>query len=271
MWLITKFRFQECQAIIDEVIADVLVWTRLVFLFRCEIDGCLCDLEFAGVSSLADPLDNVAVAVTRGKLHSRIHTGGIVSEQRLDQTDFFEKVVPVERREQAHTRDDVADRDLCCRLSLVFGMDDLFDARALFRELLFDPVHHRHYGRMLFAQALNELDQECFTYFFSFAVSLVEGRHHACRLEGSEFEQLIGEFVGFVAFSATARDRDCKAAQIFDKREAEGDGDSPQFTDRKRRDSLISADEALQRVGVEARVSVYDQLERNGIDSWEAF
>ena len=57
-------------------------------------------------------------------------------------------------------------------LSLVFGVNDLFDSRAFLREVFFDPVHYGHDGRMLFAKALHELDQERMWQLFLFPESL---------------------------------------------------------------------------------------------------
>src|SRR4030095_867011 len=65
--------------------------------------------------------------------------------------------------------------------------------------------------------------------------------------------------------------RDCEAAQVFYKRETQGNRDGPQLTNREWRDGLISADKSLQRVCVETRVSVRDQLERNRVDTRVAF
>jgi hypothetical protein len=86
-------------------------------------------------------------------------------------------------------------------LSLVFRVNDLFDSRALFATCFLDPVHHRHDGRMLFAQALHELDQECVWEIFRFPSARSE-RHDVRRLQRSELEQLVGELVGFVALGA---------------------------------------------------------------------
>jgi hypothetical protein len=130
----------------------------------------------------------VAVAIARGKLHPRIDARRIFSQQRLDQTDFFEEIVPVERGEETHAGDDVAHRDLCGCLALVFAVNYLLDAGALLRQLLLDPVHHRHYGRMLFAQALYELDHKRLRQLFSFAESFGYCWHDARGLKRGELE-----------------------------------------------------------------------------------
>ncbi len=95
--------------------------------------------------------------------------------------------------------------------------------------------------------------------------------HDARGLQRREFEQFVGEFVGFFAFRARTGDGDGEAAQVFHEREAQSDRDGPQFADRERRDGLIGGDESAQRVCVETRVGVRDQRERDCVDPRIAF
>src|SRR5215203_6805242 len=129
-WLITEFRFEKCKAGIDQVVADVFLGT-FAFTFSSEINCCLRDLEFAGSSSFADSLDDVAITIARGKLHPAINSSGILSQYRLDQTDLLKEVVPVECGKQPHAGNDVSDSDLRLRLPLVFQVNDLFDDQVL--------------------------------------------------------------------------------------------------------------------------------------------
>jgi hypothetical protein len=41
----------------------------------------------------------VSIPIARGKLHPRIDARRVISQQSLDQADFFKEIVPVERRE----------------------------------------------------------------------------------------------------------------------------------------------------------------------------
>ena len=68
-------------------------------------------------------------------------------------------------------------------LSLVFGVNDLFDSGALGGDLFFHPFHHGHDGRVLFAKPLHELDQERVWQLFLFSESLAHERHDVCRLQ----------------------------------------------------------------------------------------
>src|SRR5215212_4031532 len=109
--LIAEASFELDQSVVDEVVADV----SFCFFFSCggKVESGSGDVELAGARPLADAFDDVAVTIAGGKLHPGIDAGGIRPQQRLDKTDFFEEVVPVERREQTHAGDDVADRYLC--------------------------------------------------------------------------------------------------------------------------------------------------------------
>jgi len=82
----------ENQKTIDPVIRQALTedWPL------SRLDSTLRAILRAGVYELMKR-DDVPVAVTRGKLHSRIHAGGIFSELRFDEADFFKEVIPVER------------------------------------------------------------------------------------------------------------------------------------------------------------------------------
>jgi len=120
---------------------------------------------------------------------------------------------------------------------------------------------------MLFAQALDELDQKRVWQFISFAEPFADDRVDGCGFKCREFEQLVGEFVGFFAFETRACDADCEAAQVFHQRHAQRDRHGPKFANREWRDRLVGCDETPQRVGVEARVDVGDQRERDRVDS----
>ena len=100
----------------------------------------------------------MAVTIAGGKLHRRVCAGGILSQQRLNQADALEEVAPIQRREQTHAGDDVADGDLRRGLALMLSMNDLLNACTLAGQLLLEPVHHRRHSRILFTKALSKLD-----------------------------------------------------------------------------------------------------------------
>jgi hypothetical protein len=52
---------------------------------------------------------------------------------------------------------------------------------------------------MLFAQALNELDDECLREFFTFTKSFLNQGHDCGRLTTRKFEESIGKFVRFIS------------------------------------------------------------------------
>ena len=100
------------------------------------------------------------IAVARVKLHPRISRRRIIAQDRINEAHALEEVAPVERGEQAHTRDDVADGDLCCGLSLMLKMDELFGRAAALDQILLNTVEHGHDRRVLIAQPLNEMHDE---------------------------------------------------------------------------------------------------------------
>ncbi len=56
------------------------------------------------------------------------------------------------------------------------------------RQLFFKPLSNRHHRRILFAQALRELDHERLRNFFAFAEAFGDQRHERRRLARGEFE-----------------------------------------------------------------------------------
>src|SRR5437763_9761280 len=100
------------------------------------------------------------IAVARVKLHPRISRCRIIAQDRINEAHALEEVAPVECGEQAHTRDDVADGDLCCGLSLMRKMDELFGRAAALDQMLLNTVEHGYYRRFLISESLNEMHCE---------------------------------------------------------------------------------------------------------------
>jgi hypothetical protein len=69
---------------------------------------------------------------------------------------------------------------------------------------------------MLFAETLDELDEERVWEIFTFSDSLVQRRHNTGRLKRSELEQFVSEFVCLVAPRTGTGDCDCEPAKILD-------------------------------------------------------
>ena len=173
-----KAGFQLAKARVNQVeahmrfraLVQVAFSVFLCFLFRSRVFSLHhifgkshrspCDFQFVCAGAFTDSLNHVAIAIARRKLHLRVSAGRIRAQQRFDEADAFEEVAPIERRQQAHAGDDVADGNLRRGLALVFGMDDLFNAGGLPGKLLLQPFNHRHQRRILLTKTLRKLNYE---------------------------------------------------------------------------------------------------------------
>ncbi len=190
-------------AVVDEVVADVRVRLRLGVRgvgLRGQLDRRARHLGLARVRALGDALDDVAVAVARLEVHQPVDARGVFAEDGIDEADRLEEVAPVERREQAHRGDDVADRDLRGGLPLVFELDGLLKARALLLlKPAFEPVEDGRERGVLLAQALRELHDERAPDLLFPAEAVGEVRDEALGLALDHLQQFVGERVGLLA------------------------------------------------------------------------
>ena len=76
----------------------------------------------------------------------------------VDEAHALDELGPVEPRDEAHARDHVPDGHVHRRLALVLEPDGLLGRRALGDEALLEPAERRRRGRVLVAEALEELD-----------------------------------------------------------------------------------------------------------------
>ncbi len=207
------------------------------------------------------------VTIAGGKIHSRIHFGGVFRQLRIDQADRFKKIFPVQGREQAHARDDVADSDLRRGLALMLFADDLFDRETFFGKLFFYPLHGRHYCRILFAQALRELHHKGAAERFASRHARSKQRQQLVWLALCLLEQFVGEAVGCIALGTRHHDARGQAAQILYQGQTQTNRHRPQLANRKRRDFLVGIDEPAQRFGIKVAVSVGDKLNGKRINA----
>ena len=201
---VRNFRFKSRHAFGDQKVPNVCM--RNVFAgVTCRFGHAqrgASDFRLTLFRPFADAFDDVPVAIARGKIHPRINARRILRQLRIDPAHGFEKIFPVQVREQAHAGDDVADGDLRGGLALVLFLHDLFDREPFFGELLLEPLHYRHHCRVLFTQALRELDDERAAERFAPGHAGSEQRQQLVGLTLGLFEELVGESVRFVTLGA---------------------------------------------------------------------
>ena len=120
------------------------------------VHGAPRNLHLIQPGAAGERLDGVPVEVSRREVHVR--KPGTRPEDLVHQAEALHELRPVERGDQAHARDHVSDGHVHTGLPLVLPADGLLGRRALLREELVQPAEHGHGGRVLVAQALEELD-----------------------------------------------------------------------------------------------------------------
>ncbi len=267
---VTEDLFEPDHVVADEVVADVRA-RGLRRRPRGRVGGqpqrAARHFQFVRAGALRDALDDVAVAVARVEVHARVDARRVFAEQRIDEAHRLEEVAPVERREQPHRGDDVADGDLGGGLPLVFEVDGLLGGEPALVQPALQPVEDGHERRVLVAQALRELDDEGAVEVFVLAEAPGEQRGQRLGLPPDRLQQLVGERVRLLARRARRDDARGEAAHVLHQREAQRDGDGPQLADGERRRLLVGADEPPQCLRVEAAVGVRDERERDGVDA----
>jgi hypothetical protein len=195
------------------------------------------------------------VAITGGKVERREVRGR--AQDLVDRTHALEELLPVERRHQAHARDDVADRHVHGRLPLVLEGGDLFAGGALGRELLVEPAQRRDLVGILLAQPLGELDGKG-----RWQGLLLQARQHRARVRRRplpEPEQGVRQEVRFLARGSPFHDELRDATEVLDQQDAQRDRDGPQLADHERLHALVGLHEPAERLGLEAAVGVSDE------------
>ena len=258
-----EFLLEGAAAFGDEIISRIAFAPRRGILFgrlvrrapggRYRAPG---DLDFVVARFAREFLDRAPVKIACRKIHRREIAGA--AQHRIDRTDAFEELRPVDRRDQAHARDHVADGDVRRALALNLLAHDLVGGRSFRRQSVVQPAQRRRNIGIAIAQALGELDGEC-----GRPGRLIEAVQDRRRRFGIAFGG--AQESGPRAHRPTGSPICCatiasaKTAQIFDQRDAQRDRDRPQFADGQRLDPLISLDEAREFLDVEGAVGVGDE------------
>ena len=179
------------------------------------------------------------------------------AEHFVHQADALEQLGPIDVGNHAHAGDDVAHRDDAGALPLVLVVHDRISRRSLRGEMLVEPRQRRGDPGILIAQAVHELDGECFGQSRAFTL----GEHDRRRFGrvSARAQQPVGESVRLLPRGAAVHDQFGEPSQVFDQHDPERDGDRPEFADGQRLHLLVGAHEAAQQLGIEVAIGVCDE------------
>ena len=183
----------------------------------------------------------------------------------VHQADALEEVRPVERGQEPHAQNHVADGDVHRGLTLMLHPHHIVGAGALGRQPLVQPAERRGHRRILVAQPLDELHREggvqrC-------PVERLERRCRGGRARAAEPEQLVGQRVGGLPGGPPEHDPLREPPEVFEEHHAQRDRHRPELADGQRLDALIGVHEPAQGLGVEPAVRVGHEGPGDAVDA----
>ncbi len=226
------------------------------------------DVLFRHLGAARQLLDGMAVAVARREVHSRVSARRILAKNLLDLADTLEEDRPVDRRQQPHRRDDVADGELTGGLALMLDAEHLFGGIVLRFECALQGMPRRRGRGRLIAEPVEQFDDE-------------GGREPAarCRFVAQHLvddvfrlavagRELHAPRARAVAAAARRDHFSGQSPQLFDQPEPQHDRDRPDLSDGQRRRALIRGGEVDERLEIETAGRVCDQFARERVDAW---
>ena len=243
----------------------VAAWAGRVPLRK--LNRCARHRTLGQATVLRRLLDDVAIAITRGKIHPAVNAADVLTQDLLDRAHGLDKLAPVHRAEQAETRDAVADGNLVGGLALVLRLDQLLDRRAGFRKALLNPGERQGQGGALPLQPARQFRHE---RTHQGRIRPRHVRNHQNQALGILLGgrgHLVRPIVGVVAVDPVAGDARRNAAEILHQRQTEHDGQSPKFTQLQRGDRLVGRDETTEALRINAPIAVRDCLQGDGVGS----
>ena len=164
-------------------------------------DRALGHLELRAARSARELLDRMPIAIARREVHLREVAVG--AQDGIDEAHALEDRGPIERGDEAHARDHVADGDVHPDLALVFLADDRLGGRTLAREALVQPDQRRRDPRVLIAQALEQSNNEGRRQ--ARRVEAAQRRVWRLRRPAADAEQAIGQRVSLLPSNSVRR------------------------------------------------------------------
>ncbi len=255
--------FQRGLAATDQVEAHVAVAQIVAAGVRLrQLQRLRGHFQLRVVGALGDVFDDVAVLVAGGKFHLAVHAGRVLAQGLVNHAQGLDELLPVHGAEVAQAADAVGDRHLVGSLLLDLGLDLLFDGLAGIGQAAGDPRQGHGQCVALALQAAREFRHEGAGNRRVGAGHVGHFQNQAARVLFRFLAHLVGPAVGQIAFAAVVGHARGHAAQVFDQRQAQHDGNRPQLAQLERRHFLVRGHEARQRFRIDAAIAVRDDLER---------
>ena len=218
---------------------------------------------FVQTASLRDLLDTVAVAVAGGEIHPAVRSPRVLAQYLVDGAHRLDECAPVHRSQEPKAADAVADGNLVGGLLLVLRPHQLLDRQAGLGKPLFDPGERQRQGGALSLQSAREFRDER-AHHRGVRPRHVRGQQYqALRVLFGDLHHLLGPAGGEVPVDASGDDPCSDAPEILDQRQAQHDGDGPQFAERQDGHRLVGRHETAETSRVHPSIAVRDRFMRD--------
>ncbi|MCY1279161.1 hypothetical protein D9M70_279060 [compost metagenome] len=137
--------------------------------------------------------------------------------------------------------------------------------------MLFDPAQRQSQRRALALKSPGQLGDEGAGHRWRGACHVRHCQHDALGVLLGDLGQPVGPVIGQAAVIPVGHDARGHAAQVFDQRQAQHDGNGPEFAELERCHGLIGGDKTAEAVAVHPSIAVGNGLKRNVIDPRQSF
>ena len=220
-------------------------------------------IGFVQSALLRDLLDDMAVSVAGGEIHPPVGSPRVLAQRLVDGAHRLDECAPVHRSQEPEAADAVADGNLVGRLLLVLRPHQLLDRQAGLGKPLFDPGERQRQGGALSLQPAGEFRDERAHHRRVRSRHVRRQQYQALRVLFGDLQHLFRPACGEVPVDASGDDPCSDAPEILDQRQAQHDGDGPQFAQRQDGHRLVGRHEAAETFRIHPSIAVRDRLMRD--------
>ncbi|MNV01844.1 hypothetical protein D3C71_920620 [compost metagenome] len=257
------------QAFADQPVAHVRARAVRRRSRPCQVQRDGRNALLGDAAAAGNLLHHVAVGIAGAEIHLRIDGHGVFPQPLLDHTHVFDKGAPIHGGEEAQAADAVADGDLVGRLLLTFGGDQFVDALPSRGGPLFQPGDGHGPRAAAPLQRARQFGDERAGQRRRGSRHVGNHQDHIGRGVGRRAIEVVSPLRSEAAVGPIAHHPRGHAPQVLQQCQAQHDRNGPQFAQAQRRERLVRGDEAAQRIGVNAAVTVRDRLHRQLIHPWQ--
>ena len=261
-----RFPLQPRQSPVDQVEPDMgrsIVRTVPGRSLAGQQDRLPRHIGFVQSALLRDLLDDMAVTVAGGEIHPAVGSTRVLSQRLVDGAHRLDECAPVHRSQEPKASDAVADGNLVGGHLLVLRPHQLLDRQVGLGKPLFDPGERQCQCGALSLQPAGEFRDERAPHRRVRPRHVRGQQYQALRILFGDLHHLFGPAGGEVAVDASGDNPCSDAPEILDQRQAQHDGDGPQFSQRKDGHFLVRRHETGETFRVHPPIAVRDRFMRD--------